>query len=438
MKQSDDRIDLFHIIVPDKIGRLMRFDRRGCLILLSFFLISVIWAFSFSYRETGHFYSVAPDTATYYSASEMIMNGQIDSFRTPLYPLTIGLMTLIFKNVTVAYTAIVVLQWLIYAVALYFFGKVLGYFKVKEKVRFCTLLFMMVPLFAKYNQFILTESLSQSFLIFLIWLYIKCYEKPSLKNQSYVWGMVLLMIALRPSWIFLIPVIIIFVALCLRARKCVKCRVVLPGILLSMAVVGIIIGYVAEINYKYHFKSISIVTTINNFSFMREIKTLPRGDFGNDELVAAVDSCYQVPDNMTGYYSQACHLIERFGESEVTRFVNVVMGENKQLIARETVKRFIVSSVQLIKIIPFIIELPIVCLYFFLLCWAYILCRLIYVRKQLDAMSLILFMLYAGIIITGIAGASTEAPRLIYTCLIPLMISLGICSNFIQFRNLKY
>ena len=436
MKKNDREEDLLHMLIPDRIRRLMGFDRRGRLMLLSILFVVIAMSCIWSYNKSGHIYELSTDEASYYSASQLIMSGQIDSFRTPLYPLLISLMTLVFKNVAAAYTAIVVLQWLVFTFAWFCLGRILRYFGVREILVFCVLLSMLFsPLTFRMNHYILTESLSLSFLIFFIWLCIGCSESPSLKNQSYAWGMVLLMLSLRPSWIFLVPVMVVFVALCVWNNKYFRRSAIISGILLPLAVVGTVCGYIAGINHKYHFNSISIVTTINNFSFMKDTKTFPLRDFGNDGLIAAVDSCYRVPYDQTGYYSQAWYLIDRFGMPEVTRFVNTVMAENKALILRKTAERFVSAGHEPIDLLPVIMPMPINILYLALLGWTYVLLRMMYVRKRCGGMLLILYLLYAGIIVTGIAGAPVEHTRLIYSSMIPLTIALGICSNYLQLRK---
>ena len=122
------------------------------------------------------------DTTSYIDAWTSLQHGHLDSLRTPVYPVFLHALSIIFGQQHYLFIAICV-QHLIFLVSLFFFYKLLTYFCGSKRMLFwLSLIYGCFPAISSWNNCILTESLAISGTVFLLYSTFKTYENPSIIN----------------------------------------------------------------------------------------------------------------------------------------------------------------------------------------------------------------------------------------------------------------
>ena len=208
------------------------------------------------------------DTPSYIAAVNQIWNGELDVFRTPIYPWFIGLFNLIFKDS--GEIALVIFQLIVFLFSCKYLYKLSKYIVKKDKCIFWVLaIYMLYPAFIQYTLFILTESLSISVTIFFIYTSVKLlFYRNNILGFLLPSIWLLFLIFLRPIFICILPLLLIFYIYVIkkegRSKMCIT--TLLGGFLF---IIGIIVWYQISITLKFGIHSISSVTLMNNYHSLR-------------------------------------------------------------------------------------------------------------------------------------------------------------------------
>ena len=200
------------------------------------------------------------DTASYiYAWDNSFSHGVIDVFRTPVYPVFIGLMKLLFGKHFLY--AIIIVQHIVFVISVYYFHKLLCYLiKSSTTIQIITLIYIIIPATSSWANCILTESFAMSSTIFLFYNIISFHKKASISNVIWISFWVLFQIMLRPACLFFIPAVAIVWIIYLKEHF----KYAIYGIL-GIIIVGFIeIGYCAKFKDNYGFFAPSFVSTYNN------------------------------------------------------------------------------------------------------------------------------------------------------------------------------
>jgi len=188
---------------------------------------------------------LSPDTETYFYAwDNYLSKGEISSCRTPIYPLYLGLLTIISSEHYLFLS--VIGQQLAFVISLYYLKRMLQWFTgSKNIVRFSILGFSIVAI--SWHNTILTESFAITGSIFFIYCLISFYQNG---RCLYLIGTIIwlaFLVFLRPSFLFLFVVCLCAFALYYQRNK----RGALWG-LLGVAFVGLLeLGYCKCMEEKY-------------------------------------------------------------------------------------------------------------------------------------------------------------------------------------------
>ena len=223
-----------------------------------------VWSIVRRYDNTYTSWTGA-DTITYVGAWHNILDHGIDIFRTPVYPLLIGateVLTGAFYGPAVA--IIESLQWLIFILSVFSFFGIARRLICGTVARLAaTAMYAFSPFALYYNNYILTESLAASWLVMLVHLLLLYYERPNLKIISGITLLTLLMVFLRPSLIFLLPLVAVYAIVVMVIKKPQWRRYValLPGV----ALVGIAAAsYIAAMHRQFGVPAMSSVLMLND------------------------------------------------------------------------------------------------------------------------------------------------------------------------------
>ena len=124
------------------------------------------------------------DTPTYINAWSSILEGHIDKWRTPTYPVFLGLMRIICGEQYLCY--VVVLQHLVFLVSIRYFYLLMQYSITNIKISFfLTLLYAVYPCVATYNCCIETSTFAVTGSVFLLYSILKLYKTSCFRYGIY-------------------------------------------------------------------------------------------------------------------------------------------------------------------------------------------------------------------------------------------------------------
>lgn len=218
------------------------------------------------------------DTETYVDAwLNSWSKGEMDSFRTPLYPYYIGFMMTLSREHFMIISAIG--QHVIFIVSLYYLKRMLGWFTNRHiLINIAILAFAIFVI--RWHNYIITESFAISGIIFLFYSLFSFYRSGgrSCIFLSVVW--LLFLVFLRPAFLYLFPVCFLAYGL-FYVRKIKNALLGLLGVL----IVGLLdIGYCKCFEEKFGFFLPSIVSIENGFQ-IAVVEGVMSPDYANDEDV---------------------------------------------------------------------------------------------------------------------------------------------------------
>jgi hypothetical protein len=259
----------------------------------------------------------AVDSASYLNYHANLLKGETEALRTPVYPYFIKLIGWfgtqnLIDNVITAQIIISFLSIII------FYKIVQPHFK-KRAIIFaaCLVYGAMLPVI-NFDKLILTESLSATVSLVFIYTIVSYLQKPTHLKARTLSLFVFIAIMLRPSFIYLLPLVIAFFLLrwiiCKKEWK--MCLSGLTGASVSML---LILGY-SNLNEKnFGFNGISVVSNNN------EIDVITKADIYNDgndpEISAAIESNIQLIKANSGKIVYGINIMKRFNPDRMHKFI---------------------------------------------------------------------------------------------------------------------
>ncbi|MCR4566241.1 MAG: hypothetical protein K5651_09170 [Bacteroidales bacterium] len=218
-------------------------------------------------------FSNNPDAPSYINAFDVLMSGQLDSYRTPVYPFVLGTMKLLAGENSFL-MATVVFQHLMFLLSIWFFYQTALRLKISPKVVFwMTLFYGCFPYLNVWANRIITESLAISWSVILIYcctvlLTNEKSDKPSRRETiHYGASFCLIFIILlfhRPIFIYLVPVFLLVFGL--KAAMKSGRHFAIAGMVATVATMLCLLLYMNEFRKEYGVFSVSEVSSHNNYA----------------------------------------------------------------------------------------------------------------------------------------------------------------------------
>ena len=153
---------------------------------------------------------LSTDSQSYCEAMTTFLNGAIDKWRTPFYPLFIYLCKLISPIDNFLFT-VCVMQSLIFIYSAKFLHLLSGRFIKNENIKlFILAIYSIHPSLTVFNIHILSESLALSFMVFLIYNLIRFSETLKTKFIFSSISITLVLLCLRPAMLSILPVMAVY------------------------------------------------------------------------------------------------------------------------------------------------------------------------------------------------------------------------------------
>lgn len=247
------------------------------------------------------------DTPTYVGAwDEYYSHGEIDIFRTPVYPVIIGIGKILFGTGSWVFFPTIIQIIVFYACGIVFSKMILEVISDRRVAWFTVFLyFLFYPIINMLNV-IGTEALAFSLTalwIYCIWRFI---QRPGWKYGIYISLLTVTGIMLRPSFlIFAIAIAGLAVAgVFIRNYR----RNVLL-LLLTLLPVGVVYKiYVNEVERKSGLNTISVVSVINKYYMSRQYKDIfPEFLPDNPKAIELMNS-YQEREDLIWLWTEISHI----------------------------------------------------------------------------------------------------------------------------------
>lgn len=258
-------------------------------------------------------YSVSDDFPSYRSAAETIFNGMPDAARTPLYPILLALIRLLVPNEPGFTLLVTLVQTTLFLYTIpKFHAAAKQIAPVSNTAFYLTIAYATCPHIIYWNRCVMTESLSISGTVLFIYL---LFRHLGTQKKTYLPTLILLsaaLIMLRPSFLYLIPVILIHLIAIRHFNKGMQSLAGLCGIGI---IGGLLYLYAGTIKKETGVFTLSTVSVINEYIGQRMMGTLQpdeNSDIGND-------MSRMLKENRTTPEQEIALLAEQYGYREIAR-----------------------------------------------------------------------------------------------------------------------
>lgn len=402
-----------------------------------------------------------PDTQSYVYAANRLLNGEWDSFRTPVYPAVIALGKILFGAHWKCFTvALQLIAFFLSAITLQ--RLTLKLCESKKVTYWIVTSYLFLIALSSFPVRILTEAFSVSGVIFILWLLLRKYpQKPSLIDTCVATFILIILIFLRPLFIYLIPVFAVYFSGALWIyRKEFKATFLTSIISLSVAT-GCVQLYKHTMYTHFGINSISIVSSINNYFPIREAIELNPKLTENMQMRTYLQELKNrgMIHDLDSIFKETICLRDCSTDYEFETYVQSQINQNKFSFIKNIATRAYFKALPSVYfplhysdkviysnniIFPIIIPLiswllPSITIYFlFIIIYAIGWIAVWRHNKQIPLPSLLLLMVTAGITVASILGAQGEWCRLSLPGFPALLILIAMASRTISVSLKRY
>lgn len=369
---------------------------------------------------------VSFDTYTYIEAWSSLSDGHIDKWRTPVYPLFLGLMNTMCGEKYLYY--VVIVQHLAFLFSIRYLYYLLRYSIQDKKIPFfLTLLYALYPCVATYNCCIMTETFAVTGSVFLLYSILQLYKTRKYLFGLYAFFWLLFLVFLRPAVVYLLPITIVGWCIVAIKEKSFFNTSVLCGMAGSVLVSISLIVYMVMFKSSYGVFTPSGIGLINQYTIAKAANVIDLNTTG-EEL---------------GFYQEAEKYINLMGMDEFSDSLNQSINRNKVRyvsrillnVRKAAEDNFFEPSwpIGIIGFVSNIMGIKLKILYFVFLIYAIILLRWMNRLKEVAFFSCLLFMIGVSNFILIIMGSPGEYGRLSLPAIPAYLIMIGQLLDVIRF-----
>lgn len=274
-------------------------------------------------------YVMTSDSYTYAEEyTENIFKGEVSALRTPVYPYFIKIIGKIGGQENL-YNNVVIAQKILFIISL-----ILFYYCLKKITKnniitsVLTIVFGICPFVILWNIMILTEAISLFEIILLSFITISYLQKPK-KATAILMGIISLgMIMTRPSFIYLLPIYILFWILRFLFNK--KEKEVIAGLISCIVCTVILLGYCGLMKLQHGEFSITAVSYINNTVTVIDSNSYKKAS--NEEMVADANAIKGDKDGEANAWATYRELEGKYSVDELKEFASSAMKNDSDYI----------------------------------------------------------------------------------------------------------
>ena len=266
------------------------------------------------------------DTPSYFRAWDNISKGNVDVFRTPIYPIYLGLTKCLF-GVSYFELAAVIGQYLVFLVSIkYFYALCSHFIKSSDIVFWSTLFYAINPGFFSWSSCLLTESFALSGFVFLLYSLFHLYDAYSLKWNIISSFLVLFLLFLRPAFIYIIPTLFfIWITFFIKGEKR-QAIAGLTGITLSSIILFL---YMCMIYQRHGIFTISSVSLFNRTYIARQYGLINPDVITDSTFKSEIEDSYRIngkqfdiEDGDSLLWAEASFYLDKYGLEKVNEVID--------------------------------------------------------------------------------------------------------------------
>ena len=308
-----------------------------------FFILLAVISFRFWYFSHFNVSTAYYDTASYMNYDHNIFLGEVDKFRTPIYPWFMKLVGFLFhatKGTAEYYAAIAHTQQVIsvVGVAIFYFAAC-RMFK-NTLVRYVApILYGIAPSVVSWDLCILTESLSLFATVLCIYLIMRYLSNPTKPLAVFIGIYAFLMVMLRPTFVYMFAILGVFFVARLIFTKYDRKRALMG--LVSLCVSGaLLLGY-CGMNKKTNdcFSISSVGVSVNQMYMVIDQRIYENGQY--PEITKFIDERLGDGYNINYVIDIIEPANKQFTYSELSAYVKSCIANNKETFNQYTVDKFI-------------------------------------------------------------------------------------------------
>ena len=375
-----------------------------------------------------------PDTCSYLIAWDNLGNGQIDKWRTPIYPIFLGLLKTIFGQDRFPIYA-VILQFLFFLVSIYFFNKLANNILRSKIISYwLTAFYALYPCIPTWNCFLITEPLAIYGIVFLLYSTVRTINTNSHIHIFLTSFWLLFLVFLRPALIYLLPVyFFVWLITYLVNKKYAKFALMNLVSIMAVGLSLLVYSYCYKINYGMI--TPSGIGVLNNYYIARLDGCIDPVKTNNLKLKAFVENSILIHgksySNGSSYdlYHEAEMAIDTYGLKDVSHlvassYVNNKIKYTKRIclqIYRAATDKLFDSLLPKFRTIIDVIGIRINVVYLLLMLYTLLWILQIKKEKRFPFFSSILYL-------SGTLTANrVPSPSTLFTLISPLCILMTVC-----------
>lgn len=389
-------------------------------------------------------WKTCPDSITYVQAWDVISSGEIDKWRTPIYPIFLGVIQSIVGKEYLHIATICIQQFIFLLSIQYFYQAIRQLCQNLTVVFWITLFYALHPGVSSWNNFILTESLAVIFSVFLIYSALKVWKEASLKACFYFTLWLLLLIFLRPAFVYMLPVSLVAWIMAGFKRKEIR-RVSFICIAGVITVSCCQLLYMKAFETKYGVFTPSGISTVNQYYIARQSGMLNPNLIKHPQLKNYIENSITQKGQSTENHVEICNEIEELEKLyELKEMQNAISVSNKNnpigyikkaggRLFRAAHGSYPPSYCEGTYLwFSHLFAVPFYVMYQFLFIYFLVLLYWMYRYKTVPWFSSFLFMLGCSNLIVAIVGAQAEWSRLVLPSLPIYLLMFGQLCNLIR------
>ncbi|WP_294477385.1 hypothetical protein [uncultured Bacteroides sp.] len=361
------------------------------------------------------------DTASYIKAGEVFLDGKLDVFRTPVYPLLISFFRMLLGDWFS--TGLIIVQVLAFILSVYCFSILCSYYVKNHLIYIITVaLYAFHPTILIWHKLILTESLSISLMVIFVYLFVKFIRENTYSSLILSQISLIFLVFLRPAFIYLLPLNIIFFIYLVVKKRYLRSLVGL----ISAVIVAISFGYYCySFEKEYGIFGSSNVSDVNQFWILSESGLIDFDAIQNEQMKSDVKKFQKVVLYRSDYIILFQILQQRYGLTLCHEMVKNSIKNNIGAYVKYRIRNFWKEGIcslgcweeqrDLLTRISLFVSLNFFQYIVFLIVYLVLFFRF-FCKTEMCMLSICLFFIAIGGLFVAVAGAPVSWGRLAVTC----------------------
>lgn len=387
------------------------------------------------------------DTASYIVAWDVISKFEIDMWRTPVYPIFLGILKTILGNDDYLFYGTII-QHFIFLISIYYFHQLSKGIIKSYNISICTTAFYaLYPCVSTWNCYMITEPLAIYGTIFMLYCALKAFQNNSIIHIIFYAFWTVFLIFLRPALIYILPVFFIgWILIYFKNQRMTKavwggfCTILLSSTMMLL--------YCQCYYNKFNLFSPSGIGVINKYYIARLNGYLKPENTKNAELKIFLENTINIHGQKYSggtdhdLYMETEEAIYTYGLKEIS---NLVSTANKtdyhsflrgfsQRVHKASNDKLFETLLHKWKNITDIFGVKLKIVYWLLIIFPIIILYWIYKKKSIPCFSIILYMLGWSHLFLILFACQNVWDRLILPIIPVYLIMFGQLFNTVKLK----